>query len=198
MQEYKESFPKPKESVTERVKRKLDYIFHPASSASREAFNSIIAVLPPGEMKKSMELVVPQLKDLLKTQDRSLAFATVFQRAVSMVVLGGIGLVGGAGAGVATTLLLDGGVSVTAGAIVGAAVGIGAAFVNPSVSQMERSRIAMAAKQQEMMLRTSGGKEAAKVFDAKRVDDITKAILWGTAANGGTGGVLGQAANPLT
>ena len=36
----------------------------------------------------------------------------------------------------------------------------------------------MVGKQQEMMLRTTGGKEAAKVFDSKRVDDITRAILW--------------------
>lgn len=109
------------------------------------------------------------------------------QRAISSVIFGVWGGFGGA--------LVD--PSLTVGPVTGAVLGVGTAFALPSASQMERSRIAMTAKQQEMMFRTSGGKEAAKVFDAKKVDDITKAILWGAGAQGGAGGVLGQAANPM-
>ncbi|MBI5019509.1 hypothetical protein HZB58_04535 [Candidatus Gottesmanbacteria bacterium] len=177
---------RPKGSVTERIKRRLDHVFHPASSASEDAFRSIIAVLPPGEMKKSMEMVTPQLRDLLKVQDRSLVIGSFLQRVIASVNFGVFGGIGG--------LFVE---PVT-GPFVGAAIGVASANALPTPSQMERSRIAMTAKQQEMMLRTSGGKEAAKVFDAKRVDQITQAILWGTGAQGGAGGVLSQAANPMT
>lgn len=185
--------PKPKHSVAEKVREKLADTFRPASSASEKAFRSIIAVLPPGDMKKSMEMVLPQLKDTLKVQDRSLVMSSLFQRGISSVVFGVFGAVGGSAIGFATLNP----VGPVYGAVTGAGLGVSAAFAIPTVSQMERSRIAVAAKQQEMMLRTSGGKEAAKVFDAKRVDQITQAILWGSAAQGGAGGVLSQAANPM-
>lgn len=179
---------RPKGSVSERIKRRLDHVFHPASSASEDAFHSIIAVLPPGDMKKSMEMVTPQLRDLLKVQDRSLVIGSFLQRVIASVNFGVFGGIGG--------FFVDPITGV--GPITGAAIGVAGANALPTPSQMERSRIAMTAKQQEMMLRTSGGKEAAKVFDAKRVDQITQAILWGTGAQGGAGGVLSQAANPMS
>lgn len=189
--------PKPKISIAEKLRKKWEHAFRPASSASEEAFKSIIAVLPPGDMKKSMEMVVPQLKDMLKAQDRSLVFSTIFQRAVTSTVFAGFGAVGGLGVGSLVGAGIGTGILAPIGAITGAITGVGVAFVEPSASQMERSRIAIAAKQQEMMLRTSGGKEAAKVFDATKVDDIVKSIIWGTAAKGGAGGVLSQASNPM-
>lgn len=179
---------RPQESVGDRLKRKLDHIFRPASSASQEAFQSIISVLPEGEMKKSMQMVLPQLKDLLKVQDRDLVIGSLLQRGISSVVFGVFGVTGGA---------LTSPVTGIYGPIAGGVTGVGLAMAIPTPSQSERSRIAIAAKQQEMMLRTSGGKEAAKVFDAKRVDQITQAIIWGTAAHGGAGGVLSQASNPM-
>lgn len=178
--------PIPKGSVAERVKRRLDHVFHPASSASEDAFRSIIAVLPPGDMKKSMEMVTPQLRELLKVQDRTLVIGSILQRVIASVNFGVFGGIGGFF------------VEPVIGTITGAAIGVAGANALPTPSQMERSRIAMTAKQQEMMLRTTGGKEAAKVFDAKRVDQITQAILWGSGAQGGAGGVLSQAANPMT
>lgn len=187
--ESRGEFQRPKGTIGERIRRRLDHIFHPASSASEDAFHSIIAVLPPGEMKKSMELVVPQLRDLLKVQDRSLLISSFMQRTISSIVFGMFGSVGG------TTLVPLG---LPQGPFIGVAAGIGLAFAMPTASQMERARIEMSAKQQVMMLRTSGGKEAAKVFDSKRVDQITQAILWGSGAQGGGGGVLSQAANPMT
>lgn len=180
---------RPKGTVSERIKRRLDHVFHPASSASEEAFRSIIAVLPPGDMKKSMEMVTPQLRDLLKVQDRSLVIGSFLQRVIASVNFGVFGGIGGFFADPSMSGI---------GIVTGAAIGIAGANALPTPSQMERSRIAMTAKQQEMMLRTSGGKEAAKVFDAKRVDQITQAILWGTGAQGGAGGVLSQAANPMS
>lgn len=189
--------PKPRGSVVERVKNHLKKTFRPASSASEEAFKSIIAVLPPGDMKKSMEMVLPQLKHTLKMQDRSLVMSSLFQRGISSVVFGVFGAVGGSVAGTAMGLVTANPAIPVYAFATGVGLGVSAAFAIPTASQMERSRIAVAAKQQEMMLRTSGGKEAAKVFDAKRVDQITQAILWGTAANGGAGGVLSQAANPM-
>lgn|GEM_PF-4946990 len=192
MESRAEMRPRPQGSVAERIRKKstwMERTFRPASSASEEAFRLIIAVLPPGDMKRSMETVLPQLKDLLKTQDRELVIGTFLQRAISSVVFGVWGGIGGAFLDPTMTGI---------GPAIGAATGVGTAFAIPSASQTERARIAVAAKQQEMMLRTSGGREAAKVFDSKRVDQITQAILWGTGAQGGAGGVLGQAANPMT
>jgi len=180
--------PLPKPSIADRLRKKWEHWARPASSTSEEAFRSIIAVLPEGDMKKSMEMVVPQLREMLKVQDRSLVMSSLFQRAISSVVFGVFGTVGGT-----VTAPLTG----IYGPIAGATAGVAAAFAIPTQSQMERSRIALAGKQQEMMLRTTGGKEAAKVFDSKRVDQITQAILWGAGAAGGGGGVLSQASNPM-
>lgn len=85
-----------KSPLVERIRRKIDSIIHPASSASEDAFRSIIAVLPQGDMKKSMQMVMPQLRDLLKTQDRALFIGSIMQRAIGSVVFGTFGGFGGA------------------------------------------------------------------------------------------------------
>lgn len=184
---------RPHESVGDRLKRKLDHIFRPASSASEEAFQSIIAVLPEGDMKKAMETVVPQLQDMLKAQDKSLVAGSLFQRVITMGVFGWFGAVGGAGVGFATGLFHGALIGAASGATLGAA----SAFAFPTESQMERSRILIAGKQQEMLLRTTAGKKTAESFDSGRVNEITQAILAGTLVKGGGSGVLAQASNPM-
>lgn len=181
----------PKPTISDRLRKKWDHWFHPASSASKEAFTSIIAVLPPGEMKKSMELVTPQLKDMLKVQDRTLVMSSFLQRAITSTVFGIFGATGGSAVGLAVPVI-----GPIYGGIAGIGTGIATAFAIPTASQMERSRIGIEATKQTMMLRTTGGKEAAKVFDSTKVDQITQAILWGAGATGGAGGVLSQASNP--
>ena len=55
-----------KSPLVERIRRKIDSIIHPASSASEDAFRSIIAVLPQGDMKKSMQMVMPPASGFVK------------------------------------------------------------------------------------------------------------------------------------
>ena len=184
---------RPQGSVVDRIKRKFDHVFRPASSASEEAFQSIISVLPPGDMKKSMEMVVPQLRDMLKAQDKSLVANSAFQRVITMVVFGGFGAAGGAGTG----FLVGLGHGALIGAATGATLGAAGAFAFPTESQMERSRILIAGKQQEILLRTAAGKQTANVFNSDKIDQITQAILAGTLVKGGGSGVLAQAANPM-
>ncbi len=184
---------KPHESIGDRLKRKLDHVFRPASSASEEAFQSIIAVLPQGDMKKAMETVVPQLQDMLKAQDKSLVANSIFQRLVTMGVFGGFGAASGAGTG----FIIGHGPGALIGVATGATLGAASAFAFPTESQMERSRILIAGKQQEMLLRTTAGKKTAESFDSGKVNEITQAILAGTLVKGGGSGVLSQASNPM-
>jgi len=190
----KEQAPK-QISMEDRIRRKYHEIVHPASSASEDAFRDIVQSLPPGDVRKAMQDMIPQFRDLLKPQDRSLVIGSLMQKTMAPVVLGIFGGVGGAAVGAGVGLLAPPTLPVApiVGAVAGGLSGIGMGLSIPTESQTERMRIQVEAARQKMTLQTTAGQSAAGMFDSDRIDQITKAIIWGGGALGGGAPVLREA-----
>lgn len=176
----------PRGSVVDRVRHKLDVLFHPASTAAEDAFREIAGTLPPGDIRRSMEEMVPKLRDLLKPQDKNLVIGSMMQATIPPVVLGVFGTVGGSLVGTPFGMTIP-------AAIGGGLTGVGLALSQPSMAETERMRIRTEAARQKMTLQTTAGKASAGMFDSARINEITKAIIWGTAGRGGVGSVLKEA-----
>lgn len=172
-------------NVVEAVKRGIDKVIHPVSSAREKQFRQIISVLPEGALKKSYQDTLPQLREMLKLKDIDLLKSEIITRTFS-AIWGGF-LVGW---GVAASGVAGPAIGIPAIAI-GSAAAVGGTLWPWGPIAHERKAISNEAINYKQFYSSPAGKDSAKMWDkvpGGNVDQIVRTIVMGSATMRGTPG----------